>query len=484
MGKEGCQECKQTWQKVIYACQISSFIFSIISFVLTRFIKDKGILASSISEELIQNFKSSYFTSFDSSLSDNIYLSELLDETTNDIFIDFDEWKGTLKGCKKSNKITIYEEGDQCDKELPKIFPKKINNYKGIRLKKNDEYEATSYLNLLKNGNIVEKDQDCPNGKKNCGIIDTLGNILCLDTSLDCPINYISVSTKAPTDIPNLKTITGTDANLYYANNPVTDKSTKRYIANSFKIIDDKICIFPSLIYTTFALNDFFVLETSKDDYSTDCDLQNDYTQKYNIDENTDPKRYWSLDQIDNYKLYNENKIIEAITNAELVSEGYNTQRYNDHQLTLIFTIHRGFKLSCVNKEKYEIKNLNGINTKANKMKKYKNYNWLILVNTLTSSTDLFNISGTFIEQLIKNAVSIVDSIAFMIYSYFAIFWDDNYETNTECFDEYTNHLYNTMIDKVKYSGKMIFYCTLFYTILVCINIISLFIRICYKKEN
>ena len=150
----------------------------------------------------------------------------------------------------------------------------------------------------------------------------------------------------------------------------------------------------PNLIYTTFALNDFFVLETSKNDYTIDCDLKNDYTQKYSIDENIDPKIYFLLDKIDNYKLYNDNKIIDAITQAELVEEGYNIERYNNHELTLIYTIHRDFELSCVNNEKYEIKNLNAINTKANKMKKYKNYNWFILLDILTSLSDLLILVG------------------------------------------------------------------------------------------
>lgn len=484
MGREGCQECEKGWQKAIVAFQIISFLLSSASIIVTRFINNRGTIASSISEELIQNFKSSYFVNFGSySFQDNnIYLDQLLDET-NDISINFDEWKGTLKGCKKSNKTTIYKDGDECDKEIPKIYPKSIDKYKGIMLRKNDEYETKSYIELLKNGYIVENDKDCPDEKKNCGIIDTLENKLCIDTSEDCPINYIFVSDKDPTTvIPNLKKIQGNNANLYYTNNPVDDKTTKRYIANSFKIIDEKTCIFPNLIYTTFELNDFFVLEASKNDYSRDCDLNNDYTQKYAIDDNVN-HRYIILDNIDNYELYNENKIIEAISQAGLDEEGYNTQKYKNHKLTLIYTIHRGFNLSCVGEEQYEINNLNAINTKANKMKKFKNYNWFLLIGMVTSLGDLVNVSGTFSEQFIKNFISLIDSGIFMIYGFHAISWDDHYEKKTKCFDEYTNHLYNSMISKVRNSGKLIFAVLILDTFLCIFNIITFGLRICNKKD-
>ena len=44
-----------------------------------------------------------------------------------------------------------------------------------------------SYLN-----DIILKDEECPEGKKNCGIIDNDENKLCINSDLKCPINYLS----------------------------------------------------------------------------------------------------------------------------------------------------------------------------------------------------------------------------------------------------------------------------------------------------
>ena len=49
---------------------------------------------------------------------------------------------------------------------------------------------STSYRSLLK---LVKNKNGCISNYKPCGILDTYGNVLCIDEFLDCPINRLKV---------------------------------------------------------------------------------------------------------------------------------------------------------------------------------------------------------------------------------------------------------------------------------------------------
>jgi len=58
---------------------------------------------------------------------------------------------------------------------------------------KNYYYDNSSgFFNYLKD--VVPSNKDCPPDKKQCGILDELGNKLCVDKSFWCPINYITLN--------------------------------------------------------------------------------------------------------------------------------------------------------------------------------------------------------------------------------------------------------------------------------------------------
>ena len=42
---------------------------------------------------------------------------------------------------------------------------------------------------MLKNGQIIEKENNCNDNYKSCGIVDTLERKLCVKNSDSCPIN-------------------------------------------------------------------------------------------------------------------------------------------------------------------------------------------------------------------------------------------------------------------------------------------------------
>ena len=50
-----------------------------------------------------------------------------------------------------------------------------------------------SYIELLKNNDIISKDKECPENYKSCGIIDTLERKLCVKNKDDCPITKANI---------------------------------------------------------------------------------------------------------------------------------------------------------------------------------------------------------------------------------------------------------------------------------------------------
>ena len=73
-------------------------------------------------------------------------------------------------------------------------------------------------------------------------------------------------------------------------------------------------------------------------------------------------------------------------------------------------------------------------------------------------------------------------SLGLSIYSIFAIHFDDSYEEEMTCSDEITNINYNIMTSKLRNSGKKIMASFILLIILLIINIITIFIRICCQK--
>ena len=65
------------------------------------------------------------------------------------------------------------------------------NKWKGTKVY-GRELETT-YLSLLEK-NSVPKGNQCLEGSHQCGILDTVENILCLDNSQQCPINDIVIT--------------------------------------------------------------------------------------------------------------------------------------------------------------------------------------------------------------------------------------------------------------------------------------------------
>ena len=106
-----------------------SFVLSLVISIYSQHIGFDGEISKSIADDLIDNFNTGYYTAFAKSTS-NIYLSELLEET-NENLISFGVWEGTKKGCGKDGSAKVLESGKKCGKDeviLYDIPRKQITN--------------------------------------------------------------------------------------------------------------------------------------------------------------------------------------------------------------------------------------------------------------------------------------------------------------------------------------------------------------------
>ena len=76
-------------------------------------------------------------------------------------------------------------------------------------------YKYISYKDLLYNGQIIKKGETCPQKyQKNCGIIDTLEQKLCIKNEDICPLYDVGIGQKA--DTTNYIYKSPTEGNVYY----------------------------------------------------------------------------------------------------------------------------------------------------------------------------------------------------------------------------------------------------------------------------
>ena len=89
-------------------------------------------------------------------------------------------------------------------------------------------YKYISYKDLLYNGQIIKKGETCPQEyQKNCGIIDTLEQELCIKNEESCPLYDVGIGQNS--DTYNYISKNETEGNAYY-NNEVYNADDKRII--------------------------------------------------------------------------------------------------------------------------------------------------------------------------------------------------------------------------------------------------------------
>lgn len=455
--KKNCSKFHLDWKTPEGRCKVilllTSILLSSAIMIIANQITYDGEVSKSISDELIDNFESGFFMSFSNDVPDTSK-------------VKFGKWQGTLKGCgvikNGVKQAKILEEGKECkDGEiLEEIISQDITIYKGLSLSASTKGK---YYDLLYDGSIVNDVKDCPEEKKSCGYVDTLKNIYCIDKNAKCPISYIKIQSSPPTGVENLVTVKGSKTNLYYSNTPSFGPLDFPYIVNSFKIADSVLCALPNLYYSSISLHH---LDAFVNKFSKNCVLK-DYSQKVTVD----MLRYFSISEIDNYDLYEENNIIDKIKNSKLIEYGFNVDNYKNNKLNLYLRAHFGFNKTCLDQMGFVPDHLVYIYGMADNMILYGQWSYLTILTIFSCFTNYFSITSCFdctkkytsFETLIKFMTNILSSLYLLVYSYYAIEYDDFYEKEMNCSDVITNNNYNIMIYKLKNNGKWIIWTFILY---------------------
>jgi len=301
---------------------VIGFIFGcIFIFGMYKAIDHPDINNTSFIKELGENWSQKPIISLNSRQQENC--------NTGEVNLLNDEWPGFETSCL-CNNVTLWR--GSCSSNLYKITPNlkcetKIQkialpykkwqyDYPICTQRQDDDYFKLS---------LVEK--DCPASfPKNCGVADSLKNILCVAADAKCPINDIKI-TSGNTTLPSgydYIELTPTPTKVYYTNSKL-DASVKIYN----KISDQAPCVDPA--YKNYLNNSIGVIDYYYD--RQNCTLVN---QKFEDTEYTKIGNWNYEDLLKANGIYDN-----ALTYFNLMNVTLN------HKVNLYGRGYVGMKLSC-----------------------------------------------------------------------------------------------------------------------------------------
>ena len=206
------------WEKVLSLSLMGvQFAFEVLSLVLM-------FIANNYEQ-------TSFLYNFNSTLNALPIMS--IKETTEGSSLLIDKWKGTVHGSYYASTDTINR--DICPKKkrnkqhtyCKDILSAKqidITNWKGKKLYTSDTDVSYTYSSLF----TVSSGKECNEGKKKCGVLDTMNNTMCIDKDKECPINLILLSNSSipPSEYKyNFSHISFSDGSYLHFTNEAIDQS-------------------------------------------------------------------------------------------------------------------------------------------------------------------------------------------------------------------------------------------------------------------
>ena len=218
--------------------------------------------------------------------------------------ITFLKWKGTDLGCKCKDKPYTSGACTEPQKRLKcKHFSISARNFNYYRQKK--LYAKREKLKYFLQDKSITKGK-CPEGKKQCGILDSLGNKLCINEAKECPINDIKIDT-----FKNMNGYRRLELNegkyIYF-----TNKKTNNTIISDLSVFQNDPCFYSQ----DNKWNKFFPLELGE--VSSECKIRNGNRSKderfklldsYNLSEFYREHLYFESDLVLNKDLYLNSKV-------------------------------------------------------------------------------------------------------------------------------------------------------------------------------
>ena len=399
-----------------------------------------------------------------------------------------DKFPGTVSGCdclgKKSSRIPNNHRNrvtrSSCSRNETRAGCRDINEIESINFYSWDSnifcvnYNENNYEYYLKLS--VGEGEKCPNGFKQCGILDTLKNIMCINESLPCPINKILInneSTYSEDDI-NFNTIELNDNKyLHY-----TNENYNGNILSNLKLSEGGFPCYNPLRYNTI-LPQYILLDNFEDFICID-----------EFDNSFYDERYQKLDSITKKQLYEENSLYNSIIRLPNYPE---YSLYSD--ISLYVRNFFGINKHCLTSENYKL-SADIIQDFTDDHKISKNINIayicinplciiLFLISYFCLIGDRFKGLKCF---LIFHGVNCFVLLVSLILAFVSINFLKDIKFSSTCFDE----IMNTFIEKAKneiHNEKV--YCiifTIFCFLCLLINILLVFFQMnicenCFKDN-
>jgi hypothetical protein len=262
------------------------------------------------------------------------------------------EWPGITAGCQCSTK----QEQDRCSQDqvrqgcftINELNSTIYNKWKGSYLC-GSSIKSKSYFELTK----IKQEDKCSHKYKPCGVIDTLGNVLCVPDVENCPLNSIEFIDDGKS---NLRLETS------------KDKLSGKIYTN-FKTVDNNLCI--NHLEKEFYESDYKLVKNSN--FMRHCRTTiSTNTHKYYNDTH--------FDMLDSYPkgiFYQNNGLTKVVEN--IPGYPYDSQLH----VNLYASTYIGWKKECMKKEFFSYMNSNSTTSdkEIEDIVSVNNaYNWLLLI--------------------------------------------------------------------------------------------------------
>ena len=239
-------------------------------------------------------------------------------------------WGGISKGCACSDG-KIYE--GTCPQsgcvQINEADPVIMSNWEGKTFCVNLD-KLASYRTYLKE-KVISPGEECGEKKKQCGYVDRLGHILCLDINERCPINYLEISNTA--DVPSNYKGTEEPTSLALNNGKylfLSNSNIWGFLIHTLVAGEGQVCSNYTEYYSRY--------EPYKLEKTTFCNNDSGNVRYDNS--------FIRIDTINKYDYFTDN----SVTTITDTIEGYPLNENSLDTISLYKGVLSGLEMSCVKK--------------------------------------------------------------------------------------------------------------------------------------
>jgi len=301
---------------VFLLCMLFCFIFTLVSYI--KFSTSDYMYVASIG----RNWKNGPISDVEAGGYDC--------QVGKDSAID-DRWDGTVSGCICPALITDGLTRSSCSRKsfacqtIYQIGPMPYRLWKGTNI---CVKRGPNYLDLK----TAKTPSECGSGYKSCGVVDTLNQVLCYPSNVECPYNNVkalSSSQQVPNDMKYTVVpmgFNGQDGKFIFSNENVKGKTITQ-----FKIDDDTPCMSPD--YRHLLVKPYY-LEVTWDKNSCQNDVGGQFVDS----------AYTKLDSESYSRLYSDNQITGILQSLPQFNKYY----YLQSQTNIYYKNYIGMDRKCL----------------------------------------------------------------------------------------------------------------------------------------